>query len=245
MLTPMSELAGRMALHLAAHYLEIESGGRGILLGAIPGVAPATVLILGAGTVGGAAARLAVAYGAHTIVIDESIEKLRRVHEGTGGRAVTLIAGESRLERYTALADAVIGAVLIPGGRAPFLVTETMVKEMKPGSVIVDVSIDQGGCVGTSRPTTIEDPVFRAHDVLHYCVPNLTANVARTASRALASASLPYLLELGDSGLAGALRGNPGLARGIYLYKGQAVHPSLGESFQIPVASLAGLLERE
>jgi alanine dehydrogenase len=241
-LVPMSEMAGQMALHIAAHYLQNTPGGRGVLMGNVTGVPPPTVLILGAGVVGRAAARAALAIGAHVVIIDTDYGKLRTLNWESSGQLVTVLAGIERLEKYTAIADVVIGAVLVPGGRAPFLVTEAMVKAMKPGSVIVDISIDQGGCVETSRPTTLDNPTFVLHDVVHYCVPNVTANVARTASRALANASLPYISALADKGVDGALRDDPGLAAGVYLYKGQMVHRMAGETLGIPVTPLEQLL---
>ena len=192
-LLPTSEMAGQMAVHIAAHLLQKEAGGRGILLGTVVGVPPPTVVVLGAGTVGRAATRLALASGAHVIVLDDNLAKLQALHREFGGRAVTVLAEVERLQQYTAIADALIGAILIPGARAPFLVTEAMVRAMKPGSVIIDVSIDQGGCVETSRPTTLDDPTFTVHGVVHYCVGNMTANIPRTASRALASASVFYI----------------------------------------------------
>jgi alanine dehydrogenase len=231
-----------MAIHIAAHYLQIEEGGRGILVGTVPGVPPATILILGAGSVGRTAAKIAADVGAHVILIDEDIERLREVHVETDGRVVTMTTGEGRLGKFTAIADVVIGAVLIPGGRAPFLVSEAMVRAMKPGSVILDLSIDQGGCVETSRPTSVADPVFRIHDVIHYCVPNMTSNIARTASRAFVSAALPYLIELSTGDLSDALDEDPGLASGLYLYQGQGVHPSLAEAFGLPCVPIEELL---
>ncbi len=232
-LVPFSEMAGQMAVHLAAHYLQNEAGGRGVLIGNVTGVPPATVLILGAGTAGSTAACHAVASGAHVIILDEDIGKLRRLNCEVGGQVVTVMAGLDRLEKYTSIADVVIGAVLIPGARSPFIVTEGMVKAMKPGSVIIDLSIDQGGCVETSRPTTPDQPTFVLHQVLHYCVPNMTANVARTASRALANAAIPYIAELADKGVEGALRENPGLSSGVYLYKGKMVNEGAGATLNI------------
>ncbi len=241
-LVPVSEMAGQMAVQIAAGLLRSESGGRGILLGQVPGVPPPTVLIVGAGTVGTAAVRQAVAAGAHVIVVDAELRRLRRITEALQGRVVTAVAGIDRLERFTAIADVVIGAVLVPGGRTPFLVTEAMVRAMKAGSVVVDVAIDQGGCVETSRPTTLGDPTFVAHGVTHYCVPNMTADIPRTASRALANAALPYLAEVADRGLDEAARRDPGLAQGIYLYRGVLVHPQVGETLGLPVATVAELL---
>jgi alanine dehydrogenase len=244
-LAPMSEMAGQMAVQLAAHYLQNDAGGRGILLGNVAGVAPPTVLILGAGSVGYSAARHAAAAGCHVIVVDEDLAKLRALSNRCSGQTVTAVAGMQQLERLTAFADVVIGAVLIPGAHAPILITESMVKAMKPGSVIIDISIDQGGCIETSRPTTLDNPVFSVHNVIHYGVPNLTANIARTASRALSIALLPTLKTLLRNGLPGALRGDPGLAAGVYLYKGQMANAMVGAILGIPAKPLAELLARE
>jgi len=241
-LIPFSEMAGQMAVAIAAFYLQIEEKGRGVLMGNVSGVPPPTVLILGAGTAGHAAARQALASGAHVIVLDADLRKLRRIHHEHAGQIVTAVPGMDRLEKYTTIADVVIGAILIPGGRAPFLVTEGMVKAMKPGSVVIDISIDQGGCIETSRPTSIADPTFIVHDVVHYCVPNMTANVARTASRALANAALPYLMELADKGLEATLREDPGMADGVYLYRGRMVNSRVAETHGIPAAKLPELL---
>jgi alanine dehydrogenase len=241
-LIPFSEMGGRMAVHLAAYYLQNETGGRGVLLGNVPGVPPPTVLILGAGSVGQAAARQTLANGCHAIVLDENLAKLRRLDRELSGRCATAVVAKDRLEQYTAIADVVIGAVLIPGARAPFVVNEEMVRAMKPGSVIVDVSIDQGGCVQTSRPTTLDEPTFVMHDVVHYCVPNMTANIARTASRALSSAALPYIEALAVRGVEEALRSDDALAAGVYLFRGTMVHRAAGEALNIPATPLLELL---
>lgn len=241
-LTPMSEMAGQMAVHVAANLLQNDEGGRGILIGSVPGVPPPTVLVLGAGTVGRTAAWRALSNGAHVIVADSDLKKLRRIIRDFKGEVVTVVAALDRLERYTAIADVVIGAVLIPGARAPFVVTEDMVRAMKPGSVIVDVSIDQGGCIETSRPTSLHDPTFVVHDVVHYCVSNMTANIARTASRALASAAVPYLTALADKTVDGALMDDPGLAAGVYMYRGQIVNRSAGETLGLPASDIGRLL---
>ena len=241
-LLPMSEMAGQMAIHLAAHYLQNEKGGRGILLGHMPGVAPPTVVVLGAGTVGTVAARQALRNGCHVIVIDAELERLRHLDEATGGGAVTVVLGTDRLERFTALADVLIGAVLIPGERAPYLVTEAMVESMKSGSVIIDLSIDQGGCVATSRPTSLHDPVFMRSGVLHYCVPNMTANIARTASRALAGALLPYLSPIAAGGTLSALATVPGLAQGAYMIEGHVVNARVGQTLGVPVTPIDEIL---
>ena len=242
LLTPMSEMAGEMAVYVAAHYLQNEEGGRGILLGAVPGIAPPTVVILGAGTVGRAAALRAEAIGAHVIMMDDRVEKLRSLKRCLGPQVVTQLATADRLERYTAIADVVIGAVLIPGARAPFLVTEDMVRRMRAGSVIIDVSIDQGGCVETSRPTTPDDPTFILHDVVHYCVPNMTASVARTASRALSDALLAPVGAMAAEGIEKALAADPGLAAGVSLYRGEVVHPHLARALGTAPRNLSTLL---
>lgn len=241
-LAPMSEMAGHMAVQVAAHYLQNEAGGRGIVLGNVPGVAPPTVLILGAGSAGKSAARQALASGAHVIVVDEDLAKLRALSSELSSQVVTAVAGMAQLERFTAIADVVIGAILIPGAHAPVLITEDMVKAMKPGSVVLDLSVDQGGCVETSRPTTIDDPTFVVHDVVHYCVPNMTANIARTASRALANAVLPTLKNMLRNGLREALR-EPGLRKGVYMYEGQLVNEKVGAVLGLPTIPLADLVD--
>jgi alanine dehydrogenase len=237
-LVPLSTMGGLMAVQVAAHLLQNECGGRGVLLGNIPGVPPPTVLIVGAGTVGRTAARHALATGAHVITLDPDLHKLELLARELPVQAVTAIGALERLERYIPIADVVIGAILIPGARAPLVVTEKMVRAMKPGSVVIDVSIDQGGCVETSRPTTIADPTFVVHDVVHYCVTNMTANVARTASRALANAAYPYIEALAQKGLGRAVAEDPGLAEGVYLYHGRLVHAAAGEALGIPASPL-------
>ena len=237
-LVPFSEMAGHMTVHIAAYYLQNEVGGRGVLIGNVAGVPPATILILGAGTLGSTAARQALASGAHVIIMDADLGKLRSLNRELAGQAVTVMGHLDYLERYTAIADVLIGGVLIPGARAPFVVTEAMVKAMKPGSVIVDASIDQGGCVETSRPTTLDRPTFIAHNVVHYCVPNMTANIARTSSRALANASIPYVLELAGKGLEKALSADPGLAAGVYMYKGKIVNEGAGATLGLQAIPL-------
>jgi len=241
-LNPFSEMAGQMAVPLATHYLQTTKGGRGILLGNVPGVPPATVLVIGAGTVGFAAARSALGDGAHVLVVDDDMAQLRTLSRDLIGRPHTAIATTERLSRYSEIADVVVGAVLVPGKRAPHLITEEMVKRMKPGSIIIDVAVDQGGCVETTRPTTLDRPTFMQHGVVHYCVPNMTANVPRTASRVLTNAALPYVKALAKKGLKDALLDDPALAGGVYTYQGQMVHHGLGEHFGIPSTPLEDLL---
>jgi alanine dehydrogenase len=244
-LNPFSEMAGSMVIPLAAHYLQTEMGGRGILIGNVPGVPPATVLILGAGTVGLAAARSALGDGAHVLVVDNDMNQLRELSHALIGRPVTAIATEERLARYSEIADVIIGAVLVPGERAPTLITEEMVKGMKPGSVIIDVSVDQGGCVETSRPTTLDQPTFKVHDVVHYCVPNMTANVPRTASRVMTNAALPYVKALAHKGVVATLKDDPSLAGAVCIYRGAMVHAGLAEHFGIPHTPLDEILAEE
>lgn len=241
-LLPMSEMAGQMAIHIAAQYLQAESGGRGVLMGNVAGVPPPTILVLGAGGVGRAAARQALATGAHVIVVDHDLTKLQLAHRHLPSQVVTALPVAERLEHYTSIADVVVGAILIPGGRAPFLVTKEMVKGMKRGAVIIDISIDQGGCVETSRPTLLSSPTFIEHGIVHYCVPNLTANIPRTASRGLANAAMPYLMALADKGAGRALRDDPGLAAGAYLWRGKMVNEKVAATLGVPATSLDDLL---
>lgn len=241
-LTPFSEMAGNMALQIGAHYLQNDPGGRGILLANVPGITPPTVVILGAGTAGRTAACRAVAAGAHVVVLDTDMAKLRKVSAVCGGHAQTANVNLEPLDKYVRIADLLIGAVLIPGAKAPILVTEEMVRSMRPGSVIVDLSIDQGGCVETSRPTTPEHPAFVAHGVVHYCVPNMTANVARTASKALARAVLPQLTALTDGGIRTAIVNDPELAAGVVIYEGALVKSRIAETHHLPYVDLAEAL---
>jgi len=241
-LQAMSEIAGQMAIVIAARYLQNEDGGRGIVLGGIPGVPPATVVILGAGVVGQNAIRAALGLGAHVVVLDKDVDKLREVEKLFDKRVETAIANVYNIEKAVQFADVLIGAVLIHGALTPKLVTEEMVKKMKPGSVIIDVSIDQGGCIETSRPTTIVNPVFVKHGVIHYCVPNIASNVARTATYALTNVSLPYILEIANSGLEHVLRERPSFAKGVYTYLGYCTNQSIAEIFNLKYKKIEELL---
>ena len=220
----MSEIAGQLSIFIAARYLETGDRGRGIILGGIAGVAPAAVVVIGAGIVGTEAARTAAGLGAQVIVLDSDLRRLRNVDRLLLKRVTTVLATPVSIRKIVAYADVLIGAVFMRGGRTPHVVTEEMVKSMKPGAVIVDVSIDQGGCVETSRPTTIQDPSFSIHDVIHYCVPNITATVARTATYALTNAILPYLVRIADKGIVQALKEDPGLARSFFTFGGFSTH---------------------
>ena len=238
----MSEIGGQISMHVAAHYLQGEKGGRGVLLGCIPGVPPASVVILGAGTVGRTAARIAIGMGASVLVLDRDISRLRQIEELLQWKVATAIATSYNIRKAVRHADVVIGAVLLKGEKAPHIVTEEMVKEMKAGSVIVDVSIDQGGCIETSRPTTIEDPVFIRHGVVHYCVPNMPATVARTATAGLTNALLPYIQEIADLGIDQSLRLNAGLAKGVCTYAGHCTNGAVGKVFDLQPGNLIRLL---
>jgi alanine dehydrogenase len=243
----MSEIAGQLSMQIAGHYLQARDGGRGILLGSIPGIAPASVVILGAGTMGRTAARIALGMGAAVTVLDKDLARLREVENLFQWRVATGVATEYQVARATRHADVLIGAVLVKGERAPYLVTEEMVKQMKPGSVIVDASIDQGGCVETSRPTTLVDPMFVRHNVVHYCVPNIPSAVPRTASTGLTNALLPYVQSLAELGVEQALQRDRGLARGVCTYGGfcaqSALSKALGFQYQDLTRSLARTVE--
>lgn len=230
----MSEIAGQLAVHAAAHLLETRSGGRGVLLGGAPGIPPAHVVILGAGVVGLWAARTAAGNRAQVTILDRDLPALRRAEETLGRSVITEVGHPASIARATGYADVLIGAVLIRGERAPHLVTRRMVEAMKPGSVILDVSIDQGGCVETSRPTTLEDPTFVEAGVTHFAVPNMTSAVARTASQALSHAALPFVRALAGEGIEAALENRPHLAAGVYIHRGELVSESVARVFGLP-----------
>jgi alanine dehydrogenase len=230
MLKPMSEIAGRMSVQVGARFLEVTQGGKGLLLAGVPGVEPAKVVILGAGTVGSAATRIAVGMGAQVTVISLDIEQLRHLDDLYQGRIVTRASTPAAIEESVVTADLLIGAVLVPGARAPKLVSRALVGDMKPGSVIVDVAVDQGGCVETSRPTTHSDPMYVMHDVLHYCVANMPGIVPRTSTQALTNATLPYLLTLASSGVDAAVRADDGLAKGVNLSQGKVTCRGVAEA---------------
>jgi len=242
LLAPMSEVAGRLSVQVGAHYLERHNGGRGVLLGGAPGVQPARVVVLGAGNVGWNAAWMAAGMEAEVNVLDENVARLRYVDQIQMGRVTTLASNRGNVERVVAEADLVIGAVLVPGGRAPIVVTEEMIRSMKPGAVVVDVAIDQGGCIETSHETTHEDPVFEEHGVLHYAVGNLPGAVPNTSTYALTNVTVPYLAELARLGVAGAVRADPALARGVNTMAGHVVHPAVAEALGRPHVPLEDVL---
>jgi len=219
MLKPMSEIAGRMSVQVGAHYLEKTQGGRGLLLAGVPGVEPGKVVVLGAGVVGSAATRIAVGLGAQVTVINLDPERLRALDELYGGRIVTRVSTQAAIEESVMAADLVIGAVLIPGARAPKLVSRELVARMKLGAVVIDVAVDQGGCFETTKPTTHSDPVYVVDEVLHYGVANMPGIVPRTSTMALTNATLPYLLRLASQGVEKAVKADPGLAKGVNLFK--------------------------
>ncbi|MFA3781716.1 alanine dehydrogenase [Melioribacteraceae bacterium 4301-Me] len=230
----MSEIAGQLVIQIGEKYLSSDiPNGRGILMGGITGVAPAAVVILGAGIVGFNAARSAYARGAHVIVLDKDLRRLRRIETNISKNITTVAANPSTIARGVKFADVFIGAVQIKAEKAPNIVSEEMVKTMKKGAVLIDVSIDQGGCVETSRPTTISEPVFVLHDVIHYCVPNIPALVSRTASFGLTNASLEYILEIADNGLTNALLNDSGLAKGVCTYNGFCSNETIAETFNV------------
>jgi alanine dehydrogenase len=242
LLAPMSEVAGRLAPQMGAHFLESHNGGRGVLLGGVTGVRPARVVVLGAGNVGWSAASIAAGMQAEVVVIDKNLERLRYIDQIHQGRVTTLASNRGAIERSVAEADLVIGAVLVAGGRAPVVVSEDMVRSMKKGAVIVDVAVDQGGCVATTRETTHKDPVYIAHDVVHYAVGNMPGAVPHTSTYALANATLPFQVALAAEGIQAAIKNNTALAHGLNTHAGlvtsQAVASSLSLSFTDPLIAV-------
>ena len=233
-LQSISEIAGQLAIQLGSKFLKSDVPmGRGIFLGGIPGVAPAAVVILGAGVVGLSAARAAYSMGAQVIVIDKDLRRLRRIENTVSKNITTVVANPMTIARGVKFADLFIGAVQVKGEKSPHIITEEMVKTMKKGSVIVDVAIDQGGCVETSYPTTLSNPTFVKHNVIHYCVPNIPALVSRTASYGLTNASLEYIVKIADNGLSNALIGDIGLSKGVCTYNGTCSNELVAETFDL------------
>lgn len=242
-LKPMSQVAGRLAVQEGAKYLEKHYGGRGVLLGGVPGVARGKVAILGAGTVGGNACTIAVGLGAEVTVLDIDPDRLNTIEQQFPGRVTTLYSNRANIESVLAECDLLIGAVLVSGGRAPRLVSREQLKLMKPGAVIVDVAVDQGGCIETTRPTTHDQPVFTVDGIVHYCVANMPGAVALTSTRALTGATLPYGLLLADLGLAAACRSSAPLSRGVNTYRGNCTCRGVAEAFGMDYVPLEQLLD--
>ncbi len=239
LLTPMSEIAGRMAVQVGAHFLEKPQGGRGVLLAGVPGVPPGDVVIIGGGVVGTNAAKMALGLGARVTIVDVNAERLRQLDDLFGGRATTLMSNSSNIAAAARRADLLVGAVLIPGARAPHLVTEDMVRTMKPGAVIVDVAIDQGGSIATiDRVTTHENPTYIKHGVVHYSVANMPGAVPRTATLALTNVTLPYVLQLAEKGLRRAVAENPALALGVNVLEGVVTYRAVAEAHALEFVPL-------
>jgi alanine dehydrogenase len=242
LLAPMSEIAGRLAAQAGAAFLEKPAGGRGLLLGGVPGVQPGRVLVIGGGIVGYNAAIIALGLGAQVTILDRSIDRMRHLDEILSGRVSLVMSSTLQIESSVADADLVIGAVLVPGARAPKLVTRGMLEGMKPGAVIVDVAIDQGGCFETSRPTTHSDPVYVVDGIVHYCVANMPGGVPITSTKALTNATLPYVEEIADYGLVRAVLRDPALARGVNVLEGKISYRAVAEAHGLPYTPLEDVL---
>ena len=231
LLTPMSEVAGRMSIQEGAKYLEKPMEGRGILLGGVPGVNPAEVVVIGGGVVGTNAAKVAAGLGARVTIMDIHLDRLRYLDDIMPENVITLMSNIQNIREKVREADLLIGAVLIEGAKTPVLITRKMISTMKPGAVVVDVSIDQGGCVETSRPTTHSNPIYKVDEVIHYCVTNMPGAVGRTSTYALTNASLPYVLEVADKGYEGAARENPAIRNGLNIVRGKVTNKAVAEVF--------------
>ncbi len=242
LLQPMSEVAGRMASQIGAYYLEKMNGGRGKLMSGIPGVRPADVVVIGGGTVGTNAAKIALGMGAHVNIIDINLDRLRYLDDVMGGRLSTVASNPVNIAEAVRRADLVIGAVLVKGARAPKLVTREMISTMKPGSVVVDVAVDQGGCIETTHPTTHSNPTFLVDGVVHYCVSNMPGAVPRTSTYGLNNATLPYMVRLANMGTIAAIQSDPALAKGVNTFKGHITYPTVAEAFGMEWKPLEALL---
>ncbi|HUF31849.1 MAG TPA: alanine dehydrogenase [Acidimicrobiales bacterium] len=242
LLAPMSEVAGRLATQVGAHYLEVGNGGRGVLLGGVPGVRPARVVVIGAGNVGWNAAWIAAGMEAEVILLDNNLDRLRWVDQIHRGRILTLASNRGAVERAVAEADLVVGAVLVPGGRAPTVVTEEMVAGMRPRAVIVDVAVDQGGCVATTRETTHAAPTYVSHEVVHYAVGNIPGAVPHTSTYALTNATLPFVAAVAGQGVAGAVAADPMVASGINVARGEVANAAVASALGRPVVEPSALL---
>ncbi len=244
LLAPMSEVAGRLAIQAGAWSLQAQNGGRGVLLSGASGVRPAKVVIIGAGIAGTNACQVAVGVGAHVSILDIDPAKLRYVHDILGGHVTTVMSNRANVEEEVTAADLVVCSVLIPGARAPKLITRDLVRSMRPGAALVDVAIDQGGCAETSRPTTHAHPTYVEDGVVHYAVANMPAAVPHTATFALTNATLSYALEIADHGFAAALEHNPALRRACNVLDGHVTHPGVAEAVGVPVTPPEQLVRR-
>ena len=242
LLAPMSEVAGRLSAHVGAYHLMRTQGGRGVLMGGVPGVAPAVVVVIGGGMAGDNAAAVAWGMGAHVTVFDLNINTLRKIDAEYGGAIETRYSSRLDLDNAVKQADLVIGAVLVPGAKAPKLVTNETVAQMKPGAVLVDIAIDQGGCFEDSRPTTHDDPTFKVHDAVFYCVANMPGAVPRTSTYALTNATMPYVLKLADKGWQDACLSDPALALGLSTHDGHLLNEHVAEALGLSYTDPAGLL---
>jgi alanine dehydrogenase len=239
LLVPMSEVAGRMATQEGAKYLEKPMKGRGILLGGVPGVKPAKVLVIGGGIVGTQAAKMASGLGADVVIMDLSLDRLRHLDDIMPANVTTVMSNEYNIREYIQTADLIVGAVLIPGAKAPKLITRDMLKTMQPGTVLVDVAVDQGGCIETCKPTTHEDPIFIIDDIIHYCVANMPGAVPYTSTMALTNATLPYALQLAGKGWEKACKENHVLCKGLNVVKGDVVYEAVAEAFDLPYTNVS------
>lgn len=243
LLAPSSEVAGRMSIQAGAHCLEITNNGSGILLGGVPGVSPAKVVVIGGGVLGTHAVRVALGMGAQVTVIERSLERLYQLDLQFGSRVATIYSTADSIEEYVINADLVVGAVLVPGAAAPRLVTQDMIRKMRKGSVMVDPSIDQGGCFETSRPTTHEKPTYIVDGIVHYCVTNMPGAVPRTSALALNNATLPFVLALANYGYAQALLRDPHLLNGLNIFKGKITYKAVAEALQKPYVAALQVLQ--
>jgi alanine dehydrogenase len=245
LLVPMSEVAGRMAIQEGAKYLEKPLKGRGILLGGVPGVKPANVLVLGGGIVGTQAAKMAAGLGAHVTIMDVSLPRLRYLSDIMPPNVQTMMSNEYNIREMIKVCDLIVGAVLIPGAKAPHLITREMLKEMRPGTVLVDVAVDQGGCIETCSPTTHENPTFIIDEVVHYCVANMPGAVPYTSTVALTNATLPYALQLANKGWQQACRDNMDLQLGLNVVDGKVVYKGVADAFGLPLTNVSDVLTEE
>ncbi len=242
LLIPMSEVAGRMAVQQGAKYLEHPQKGKGVLLGGVPGVSPGQVMILGGGIVGVQAAKMAAGLGAHVTIYDINLDRLRYLEDVMPANVTTRFSNEYNIREAITKADLIVGAVLIPGAKAPNLITREMLSHMEPGTVVVDVAVDQGGCIETCKPTTHEDPVFIVDDVVHYCVANMPGAVPRTSTIALTNATLPYAIELANHGWKTAIQRRTELRPGLNIVAGEIVYQNVADAFDMPYSNLSTLL---